>query len=317
MRILVTGGFGYLGSHVSNYFLNKGHKVRILSRSSHPELSEWSRQFEVMIGDVSEYSSIENCCKDIDVVIHTAALNEVECKTKGREALLVNGYGTRNLLEDAFKNRVKRFIYFSTFHVYGLPKTGIITEETLPVPANDYAITHHLAELYCRKFEAEKKAQSYILRISNGYGAPLFKSIQRWTLVINQLCQMAFSQKRIVLKSRGTQERDFIAISDILPGVGIFVENDVKDQDGDNVYNLGGENSVSIISVANVVAKVYEERYNESVPIEIPRDATEPDITVSFKFSIDKIKSLGYWPRAVMKDEIHKIFELLERGNAS
>lgn len=314
MRILVTGGFGYLGSHVSDYLLNKGHEVRILSRSSHAELSEWSRRFKVMIADVSEYSSIENCCQDIDLVIHTAALNEVECKTKGREALLVNGYGTRNVLEDAYKNHVKRFIYFSTFHVCGLPKTSIITEETPPAPVTDYSITHHLAELYCHKSNAEKKVKSYILRISNGYGAPLFKSINRWTLVINQLCHLAFSQKRIVLQSRGTQERDFVAITDILSGVQIFVENDVKDQDGHNVYNLGGENSVSIISVADTVAEVYRERYNESVPVEIPADAAEPDTMVSFKFSIDKIKNLGYRPRAVMKDEIHKIFQLLERG---
>ena len=314
MRILVTGGFGYLGSHVSNYFLDKGHEIRILSRSSHPELSEWSRQFEVMIGDVSEYSSIENCCQDVDIVIHTAALNEVECKANGREALLVNGYGTKNLLEDAFKNQVKRFIYFSTFHVYGLPKTSIITEETLPAPLTDYAISHHLAELYCNRFEAEKKVKSYILRISNGYGVPLFKSINRWTLVINELCQMAFSQKRIALKSKGTQERDFIAIADILPGVEIFVENEVNDQNGGHTYNLGGENSVSIVSIANMVAKVYQERYNESVTVAVPADVPEPDITVSFKFLIDKIKKLGYRPRAVMKDEMHKIFELLERG---
>jgi len=110
MRMLVTGGFGYLGSHLSNYFLNKGHRVKILSRTIHPELSEWSRQFEVVIGDVSEYSSIENCCQGIDVVIHTAALNEVDCRVKHKEALLVNGYGTRNLLEDAFRNKVKKFI---------------------------------------------------------------------------------------------------------------------------------------------------------------------------------------------------------------
>lgn len=311
MRILVTGGFGYLGSHISNYFVNKGHKVKILSRTTHPELSEWSQQFEVVIGDVSEYSSIANCCQNTDVAIHTAALNEVDCRAKHKEALLVNAFGTRNLLDDAYKNNVKRLIYFSTFHVYGLPKTDIITEETLPDPVNSYSITHYLAERYCRQFEVEKKVKSYILRISNGYGAPLFRSINRWTLVLNDLCSMAFSQQKIVLKSRGTQERDFIGIRDIMQGVEIFVEKDIEDQ-GSNIYNLGSGQNVSILSVANAVAEVYRERYNESIKIEIPEDAAEPDIKVSFNFSIDKIRKLGYRPTSVMKEEIHNIFKLLE-----
>lgn len=311
MRILVTGGFGYLGSHISNHFLNKGHTVKILSRSPHLELSEWSRQFEVIIGDVSKYPSIENCCQNIDIVIHTAALNEVDCRVKHKEALLVNGYGTRNVLEDAYKNDVKKFIYLSTFHVYGPPKTDIITEETLPDPVNSYSISHYLAERYCRQFEIERKLKSHILRISNGYGAPLFIGIKRWTLVANDLCAMAFSRKRIVLKSRGTQERDFIAIRDILQGIEIFVENNIEEKSS-NIYNLGGENNVSIISLANIVADVYKERYGENICIEIPEDAPEPDIKVSFGVSIDKINKLGYQPTAVMKDEIHNIFKLLE-----
>ncbi len=311
MRILVSGGFGYLGSHVSDYFLNKGHEVRILSRTSHPELSEWSQQFEVVKGDISDYPSVENCCRNIDVVIQAAALNEVDCKTKEKESLLINGLGTRNLLEDAYKNNVKRFIYFSTFHVYGIPKVDAITEETLPDPVNNYSITHYLAERYCRQFEVEKKVKSYILRISNGYGAPLFRSIKRWTLVLNDLCSTAFVQKKILLKSRGTQERDFIGIRDILQGVEIFVEKDIEDQ-GNNVYNLGGGRNISIISLANAVAEVYEERYNQSIKIEIPEDAAEPDIKVSFKFSIDKIRKLGYQPTSVMREEIHNIFKLLE-----
>lgn len=311
MRILVTGGFGYLGSHLSNYFLNKGHQVKILSRTAHPELSEWSQQFEVIIGDVSEYSSIENCCRDTDVVIHTAALNEVDCRMKPKEALLVNGLGTRNLLEDAYQNHVKKFIYFSTFHVYGLPKTDIITEETLPDPINNYSITHYLAERYCRQFEVEKKVKSYILRISNGYGAPLFKSVASWNLVLNNLCSTAFSQKKIVMRSRGTQERDFIGIRDIMQGVDIFIEKDIADR-GDNVYNLGSGRNTSIISLANAVAEVYKERYNKDIKIEIPEDAAEPDIQVPFKFSIDKIKKLGYKPTSIIRKEIHNIFKLLE-----
>ena len=311
MRILVAGGFGYLGSHVSNHFFNSGHEVRILSRTDHPELAEWSKQFEVVKGDISDYSSIENCCRNVDIIIHAAALNEVDCKTKPKESLLVNGLGTRNLLEDACQNNVKRFIYFSTFHVYGIPKTDLITEETLPDPVNNYSITHYLAERYCRQFEVEKRVKSYILRISNGYGAPLFKSINRWTLVLNDLCSMVFAQQKIALKSRGTQERDFVGIKDILQGVEIFVAKNVADQ-GDNVYNLGGGQNVSIISLAKAVAQVYEERYSKNVEVEIPEDAVEPDIKVSFKFSIDKIRRLGYQPTSIIKEEIHNIFKLLE-----
>ncbi|GAG31658.1 unnamed protein product, partial [marine sediment metagenome] len=199
----------------------------------------------------------------------------------------------------------------STFHVYGPPKTEIITEETLPDPVNSYSISHYLAERYCRQFEIEKKLKSYILRISNGYGAPLFRSIKRWTLVANDLCATAFSQKRIVLKSKGTQERDFVAIKDIIQGIEIFVENDVKQQNC-SIYNLGGENNASIISLAGIVADVYKDRYGGSISIEIPEDAPEPDVKISFRFSIDKIKRLGYQPTAVMKGEIHNIFKLLE-----
>ncbi len=311
MRILVTGGFGYLGSHLSNHLLNQGHRVRILSRTLHPEMSQWSQQFEVVLGDVSRYQSIKNCCRNMDIVIHAAALNEVDCRTKHKEALLINGLGTINLLEDACQNGVSRFIYLSTFHIYGIPKTEFITEETLPDPINSYSITHYLAERYCRQFEVERKLGSYILRISNGYGAPLFKSINRWTLVVNDLCSMAFNHKKILLKSKGTQERDFIGIKDIIRGVEIFVERDVDNQ-GSNVYNLGSGQNISIISLANTVAEVYRERYNQSINVDISADAVEPDIKISFKFSIDKIKNLGYQPVSILKEEIHQVFKVLE-----
>ncbi len=311
MRILVTGAFGYLGSHISDYFVKKGHTIRALSRTNHSELSPWNQQFEVRLGDVSEFSSIENCCENIDVVIHAAAMNEVECQEKPKEALMINGLGTRNVLEDASRNGVKRFIYLSTFHVYGPPKTDLISEETLPDPIADYSLTHNVAEAYCRQFEAQGRVNCYILRISNGYGAPLFKTINRWTLVLNDLCTMAFSQGRIILKSKGTQERDFIGIKDILQGIDIFVEHDVQ-HGGDNIYNLGSEQNIYILSLANIVANVYQERYSRSIAVEIPEDASEPDIQTSFRFSIERIKNLGFRPTADIREEIHNIFSLLE-----
>ncbi len=311
MNILVTGGFGYLGSHISDYFVHKGHKVRILSRSPHTELIPWRDQFDIVIGDVADYLSIENCCQGIDTVIHTAALNEVECRTDPPKALSINGLGTKNLLDDSYNNHVEKFIYLSTFHVYGPPKTEVITENTHPNPINDYSSTHYIAEKYCHQFETEKAFRSYILRISNGYGPPLFKSINRWTLVLNELCSVAYKKNMIVLKSKGTQERDFIGINDILQGIELFVENNIS-VDDNNIYNLGSGQNISIISLANAVAKVYRDRYNKNIAIEVPQNAIEPDIQISFKYSIDKIEKLGYHPTSILVDEIHKIFQLLE-----
>ena len=114
-----------------------------------------------------------------------------------------------------------------------------------------------------------------------------------------------------MLKSKGTQKRDFIGIKDILQGVAIFAEKEVDDR-GSNVYNLGGGQNLSIISLAKAVARVYKERYNQVIEIEVAEDAAEPDIKTSFKFSIDKIRNLGYQPTSVMKKEIRNIFKLLE-----
>ena len=311
MNILVTGGFGYLGSHICDYFSKKGHSIRILSRTNHSELSSWSKQFEIQLGDISEYESIENCCRNIDVVIHAAAMNEVECREKYREALLVNGLGTRDILEDAYRNKVQRFVYLSTFHIYGPPKTEIITEETLPDPLNSYSLTHYVAESYCQQFNAENKLKCYILRISNGYGAPLFKSVNRWTLVLNDLCSMAYHENRIVLRSKGTQERDFVGIKDILQGIDIFAKKEIQNKEN-SIYNLGSGQNISILSLANTVADVYQERYGKEIPVETPSNALEPDIQNAFHFSIEKIKSTGYQPTSNLKEETHGVFSLLE-----
>ena len=101
-------------------------------------------------------------------------------------------------------------------------------------------------------------------------------------------------------------------IADLQPRQGnVEVEAEIVDK-GDNIYNLGSGHNYSIISLANMVADVYQERYNKSINIEIPENAAEPDITISFHFSIDKIKKLNYHPTSVMKEEIHNIFKLLE-----
>ncbi len=127
MKVLVTGGFGYLGSLCAEKLYEEGYEIRILGRHVPDYLSDWSKKFDVFLGDVTKKETLMGSCKGVDMVLHFAALNEVLCKKDPVRAVNINGLGTLNMLDTAFTMGVKRFIYISTFHVYGIPKTNIIT----------------------------------------------------------------------------------------------------------------------------------------------------------------------------------------------
>lgn len=307
MNILVVGGFGYLGCHISDHYLRAGHKVRVLSRTPHLEWLDWINYFDVRVGDISRTEDVQGCCKDIEVVIQAAGLDQWECSSNGRSAILVNGWGTRNLLEDARKNKVKRFIYLSTFQVHGSPK-GLITEDTIPTPLTDYSISHYLGELYCTQYSVKGLLRTYILRLSNVYGFPLFKNEKPWKSVLNILCDMSFNNGIIALETDGTQGRDFVGIDDILQGLDIFVNKDIKDG---HIFNLGSENTVSIFSLAQKIASIYKIRYGDDIHIR-RSSINKQKIATEFIFSIDNIKRYGYKPSSSLENEINNIFDFLE-----
>jgi UDP-glucose 4-epimerase len=143
--------------------------------------------------DLLDEDSIANCLenKDIDVIIHLAALNEIDSMKDPALALEVNTQGTYKLLNIANAHNVNRFIYFSTFHVYGETSSSVITEETPTRPFHPYAITHRAAEDIVSFFNHYHKMKTLIFRLSNGYGYSMYKDIDRWTLVFNDLCRQA------------------------------------------------------------------------------------------------------------------------------
>lgn len=314
MKVLVTGGFGYLGTICTEKLIEEGYETRILGRHVPDYLSDWSREFDVFLGDITNRDTLAGACRDVDAVLHFAALNEVICKKDPVGAVNVNGLGTLNMLDSAVKAGVQRFIYISTFHVYGTPKTSIITEETCPNPINSYSITHRLAEMYCQQYENEFGLKSVILRVSNGYGAPIHPKINRWSLVINDFCRQAIINKRIVLLTKGTQERDFVSIPDIIQAILLMLTVYEDDISNNGIFNVGGENSISIKKLAEIVADVYKDHYNESIAIEYKTNngPKRSDNAMAFKYDISKIKKLGYSPSNDMRNEILKLFKMCE-----
>ncbi|MFH1840196.1 MAG: NAD(P)-dependent oxidoreductase [Nanoarchaeota archaeon] len=307
MNILITGAFGYLGGRISLFFKKEGHEVSILSRRESDQVPNWVKDFKIIFGDVTDIDSLKSCCNDIDLVIHLAAINEIDCVNNPKLAYLVNCLGTQNMLEVAKLAGCSRFIYFSTFHVYGLSE-GIIDESTVPNPTHLYGITHLVGEQLCKKY-FDNEFRTIILRLSNGIGAPIDLNVNRWSLIINELCKFAVIDKKVELKSSGTQLRDFISIKDICQALNLFL-NDKLSPKKNNIFNVGSGESISIKEVAKLIVEEYEQIYGSEIKLIIP--SSDDNSFSQLKFRIDKIKQIGFNPTTNIKEEIKETLRLCE-----
>jgi UDP-glucose 4-epimerase len=313
MRILLGGGLGYLGSHLAQFLSGEpGHRVRILARTVPPYFAGWREKFEILSRDVTEKSGLAGCCDGCDAVIQLAALSRDRARLDPGSALRVSAIGTRNLLEEAVASRVPRFIYFSTFHVYGRPRERRVDETTPVDPLDDYSLAHYAGELYCRTYRERNGVGAIRVRLSNGFGAPVDKNIDCWSLAVQEFCLSAFREQRIVLKSDGSQKRDFISIPEILRATRRLIEAGPAEIRHD-LYNLASGNSCSIKDLAFRVKHVYERLYRQEVRVELPGPGVSRDHQASFVTDIKRIKELGFAPDppGTMDREIEKIFRLL------
>jgi len=292
-NVLITGAFGYLGGRIAKLLAGDPDVVVHLgTREGDRKAPGWIGSGKVTAMDLVSSGSLDDACRDMDAVVHLAAVNEVESASDPRRALEVNGLGTLRLLEAAQGNGVGRFVYLSTIHVYGAPLAGVITERTLPRPRHPYAITHRVAEDFVLASHDTGKLTGIVLRLSNGFGAPVSPEADRWTLVVNDLCRQAVTTERLVLKTPGLQRRDFITLNDVARAVSHMLELE-PDMCGDGLFNLGGEDAVSILDMANLIAARCETTLGSRLSVERPEPVASETVD-DLEYRIDKIKSTGF-----------------------
>lgn len=315
MNILITGGLGYVGGRVANYLKEKEPRTHILltTRNRNTKLPQWTERFTILEMDILDESSIANCLKDknINIIIHLAALNEIDSMKDPKLALEVNTKGTYRLLDLAYKSGIKNFIYFSTFHVYGDVLESVITEETPTKPFHPYAITHRAAEDLINYFRHYYGMKTLIFRLSNGYGYPMHKEVNRWTLVFNDLCKQAVTEGKILLKSSGKQYRDFISLHDVARAVHYFIFI-IHNRWGDGLYNLGGNCSMSVLEVAQKISEMYRLRYKKEIKIKTKQDDSNLIVSKPVKYDIEKLMGTGFTLKGDMFFEIKKTMDLCE-----
>jgi UDP-glucose 4-epimerase len=251
MRILITGGFGFVGGRVAVHLAQAGYQIVLGSRNAiNPAV--WLPQAEVSQIIWDDDRTLERSCNNIDVVIQAAGMNAQECAADPVAAFAFNGVATARLVAAACRAGVKKFIYLSTAHVYASPLVGTITEETCPRNLHPYATSHLAGEHAVLSASQRDQIQGVGLRISNGFGAPVHKEASCWKLLVNDLCKQAVQTHKLVLQTSGLQQRDFIGLTEVCRvAEHLAIDHGESKQTG--VFNVGAGMSQSVIEMAQFI----------------------------------------------------------------
>jgi len=308
LKILVLGGFGFLGGRITQYFINAGHDV-FQGTSSEIKLvnsnGDGAKVVQIYWNDLEKLDFI---CRDIDIIIHASGMNARDCVDDPIGALHVNAVSTANILQSAIKMHVKRFIYISTVHVYKEILKGNISELDCVTNPHPYATSNRAGEDTVLWAQKNKLVDAIVVRVSNGFGVPKSKDANCWMLLINDLCRQAVQNKQLVLNSNGLEIRNFIPISEICSAIDFLVCQLPFDLNVGNEgpINIGAKTSLSVLEMA----KLIQSRCGSIL-------GYTPDLSVKIKngsnkisyldFKTNRLKALGYSHKHSLVDELDKL----------
>jgi UDP-glucose 4-epimerase len=317
MKIVITGGNGYIGARLSQYFANKGEQVIPVCFPNAPKNEEWnSKMFAILEDDIRQDETITKIAElNPDVIIHLVSLDLFESEKEPWFVNEINVLPTWRLLDACTKIGLKKFIYFSTIQVYGKLPNSVINERHPVNTVNIYGLTHHLSERICDHYNRNTLTNVISVRLSNSYGDPIFHENNCWWLAINDLCKSAFEKKEIRLLSDGTPQRDFIHGNDVCEAIRVLINTNEKL--ADNIYHVSSGNTLTLIEIAQIIKKEYQLRYGKFLPIVTPQgsiDDRPPSSPIEkYHISNNKLNALGFLPVYSISRGVNELFSYLEK----
>ena len=293
--VLITGGSGYLGGRIAAHLEYLGYQVRIGK-----SVKSNSNDFPI---DLTDDHSINGACDGVSSIIHLAAMNAQSCDNNPEKALLINGLGTLKLLKAAKKNRVSKFLYFSTAHIYGSPLIGEINEELLPRPLHSYSITHRVAEDYVIVEAYQQGLSATIFRLTNAVGSPITPQANCWMLVANNFCRQVVTSGSIKVYSNKFLQRDFIPISSICSVVSSSLDSNVLDGE---IVNLSSGAAITLQSLVIMIVDRSEVVLGFRPRINFLGNSIETD-TSELIISNSKLSNLGFKIDNNLSDELDQL----------
>ena len=294
MRVLVTGGGGFIGSHVVDRLLDRGITPRIFDLSASPYHSPL--EVETFTGSITDPANLDLAMRDCDAVIHLAAVADVaHVLADPVLAEEVNTRGTLNVLEAACRAKVGRVVYGSTTWVYSDCVEQEVDEETpIPAPRHLYTATKLAGETYCAGYAELYDLESTVLRFGIPYGPRA-----RAAGVVAKFTDLAFEGKALTIAGDGSTTRSFIYVEDLADGIVAALAPEAAGR----TYNLSGDEVVTILEIAERVQENTDDCEIVHTP---PRPGDFPGKAISNERALEE---LGWKAETSFREGVRKYVE--------
>lgn len=312
-NVLVTGGAGFIGSHIVDRLLNDGFEVTVIDNLSSGRLENLDyndrQNFHFIKGDIRNFDLIKKAVESIDAVFHQAALVSVVSSFNNPIATHdVNVTGTLNLLKACLDSDVKRFILASSAAIYGETKFLPMKENMTPRPLSPYAVSKLVAESYAKLFYKAYGLETVSLRYFNVYGPR--QRYGPYSVVIPNFINRVLNDQPPIIHGDGEQTRDFVSVQDVVDAN--MVASRSKNAVG-QVFNVGTGKAASLNQLAKTVLKILEKTNLKPVH-------TEPRLGDTSTGSCADIsrarKVLGFNPRVSLEEGLTKLVEWYKHTSA-
>ncbi|MDP2922726.1 MAG: SDR family oxidoreductase [Candidatus Omnitrophota bacterium] len=301
-KIIVTGGAGFIGSHMVDRLLNDGNFVTVIDnfstgRPQNLAHHKGNKNLNLVEADISEFKTIEPYFKGIDWVFHLAALADIVpsivnplgyCRS--------NVLGTVNVAEAARLAKVKKLVYAASSSCYGIAEI-IPTPETAPVsPQYPYALTKYLGEQTVLHWAKVYRLPAVSLRLFNVYG-PRSRTSGTYGAVFGVFLAQKLSNKPFTVVGDGTQTRDFTFVTDVVNAFVMAADSQCQDE----TMNVGSGNTYSVNRLVELLG---------GEVVYIPRRPGEPNCTFADIAKLRKL--LGWQPKVTLEEGVRIMLENID-----
>ncbi len=299
---LVTGGAGFIGSHIVKELVRQGQSVRVLDNLCDGKLENLTavkNKITFIQDDICNFDGMLAACNGVDYVLHLAALISVaESMANPQETARINVQGTVNVLEAAKQAGVKRVVFSSSAAVYGTRPELPYREDTPIDCQSPYAWSKQAGAELCQLYTKAYGLEAVALRYFNVFG-PGQNPNSAYAAVIAKFMQLAAENKPLGIDWDGLQSRDFVSVQDVVQANLLAAKKGVPGE----IYNVASGHTYTLLELADTIEKVSGRKLARVSRPKRPGDVHESSADIS------KISALGYTPSVSLEEGLRRMWE--------